>query len=274
MIKMLYSELMKLRLELIFIIFVPLECIFTYILYVMGWPLSSNIVLFVGLLGFTCSIYGIIYNAKSNNENIEKQLEKSRINTLLQSRYRTEKLAIFELNVFLMDTLVVYYHIKKLDVEKENYLKPKYFLLFQYLCLITNHDLLSSLPSSLIKKIQKTIINIDVEEKIESDCYEIIENFFQEHPTPPETSMFLITEYYEFYKLIRDKWDTSASFQFIFCKFLEKGIKENVLKAYFEEILNIISKNTIENLILKDNDIILQSPLYNFKLDAIKRYNE
>lgn len=261
----------KLEFWLIFGVFITIIVILIILYYIFKFNLVP-VLSFVGSLFLAfVTMLGILINMVETNHNLERQFTQFKVNTILQIRYPGEKTAILKLKSFLIRTIAVYNHLIKVnDKEKEVYLSSDDFLLLQYLWIISNENFLFSLPLEVSNKLQKKFQNNQqINDKIER--FKKTRNIFENGTIPNKTTMLLISEYKVFFKELQSKWEKNASFQLVYCDCMSKGIQEEELYSHFQEVLYLISNKKVEDFILEDNFVPLESPVFGLDFSELKK---
>lgn len=255
-------------------IFVLIICIF-YCLYNIFCVEFDNITIktiYTSLIIGLISSIGLFINLMNNiqtKEQTNRLIQENINNRFIQLRFSETKRAIHDLVIFLQSSINVYYRIIDLyGHEKPNnskVLTPRAFLIIQFINIISNTLILNDLPYSLRKFIENKfedklnpIFDESSEEMINYMANEIGSSF----------SALDLDEYKEFiYQFFEIKNQNQNLIVFKYY-YESPEITEKELLNHFNDILNILSSYTVEELILWDENIKIE------KIDYLSEYHK
>ena len=218
--------------------------------------------IFVSLFMVSITFMGILFNVLHNISLIDENLNTR----YLQIMYKDSKSAINHLKIDLQITIDLYRFLKtSLDYNdcEIDILSPHAFLVMQFINIISDCKLLDDLPilirGNLEKKFSQELL-LEPEYGPSSKYLKIMEN------TPSRGYDELPFHYYIEYKSFVDKFMNSnylIQSKYLFsCYFESKNISEERLFNHYNEILNDLINNRIDELILRERDIKIEQINY------------
>ncbi len=197
-----------------------------------------------------------------NNKKILNQNEESRF---IQLRFQESKDGIYELRELLQKTCTVFKQLKDFlsntHGKRHDFISPRAFLIMQFVYILANHDLLNKLPLHIRSRIQfkfKDKVTYNWNEESEAVLHEIdtthvpyLEQFYFETIYVYEDCIikFRKTPHYEY----------TCS---VFKVYYSSDISEEEFLSHFIDIFNEISSTKLDDLILKDKEIVLNELHY------------
>ena len=250
-----------------------------YIIYIFIIITGIFAIFCIGVIFFTCitinvktifaslfmgsiTCIGILINIK-HNSNLMKYnnelLDENLNSRFLQLRYHESKRAINTLKKELQITLLVYDYIKKYVENKDigiKCLSAHAFLVMQFVNLISNYELLNDLPITIKGNFEKKFEKKVSTNPVYTPSLEYLEIIDK---SPTLDIQDIPFPYYIEYKQSIDKFKESNQIiqnKHVFsCYFESDNISEEDLFNHFNQVLNDLSNNTIEDLILRDRDV-------------------
>lgn len=229
--------------------------------------------LIIGSISSIGLFINIINNIESRNQT-EKLIQENINNRFIQLRFNSCKRAVHDLTIFLQSSINIYYRIIDLygyeRTKRSHNLSPKAFLVMQFVNIITDTLLLNDLPYSLRKFIEDKFEN-NIKPDFDDSSREMLEIIGNEYHS--SSSALDLDEYKEFIHKFIETGSTSQN-AIVFKYYYESSnITEEELLYHFNNILNILTSHTIEELILMDENIKIERKdyltEYNLNMDKI-----
>ena len=224
--------------------------------------------LIIGLISSIGLFINLINNIETK-EQTNRLIQENVNNRFIQLRFNDSKRAIHDLIIFLQSSVNVYYRIIDLygheKHDNSKVLSPRAFLIMQFINIISNTLLLNDLPYSLRKFIENKFED-KLKPTFDGSSMEMID--FMSNEVGSSFSALDLDEYKEFiYQFFEIK---NQNQNVIFFKYYYESpeITEEELLNHFNDILNILSSYTVEELILWDENIEIE------KIDYLSEYNK
>ncbi|WP_292609617.1 MULTISPECIES: hypothetical protein [unclassified Methanobrevibacter] len=245
----------------IFILF-GIGVYFAYVAIFNQFEDSTYNAVYASLLMASISIISFLVSIINNNIT-RKQTEDF---NFIQLRFLDAKEGINELLLFLQETYLIYLQLQTLEKSnnpyKYQYLSPRAFLVMQFTNLCGDIILLNKLPITLRYKIEykfKDMTNKNFKDDY-LESYKIIFSVY-----PPHKSIRNYTSYIEFINEFRT-YKYPEQHKLVFRVYYgSKYIKTQDFYNHFKDIFVELCTNSIDELILKDNqDICLIEEDYGY----------
>ena len=242
--------------------------------------ISSNITVYASLIVGLISAIGIIYSNKHTIESIkltEKTLKNSEISLnqtnqlinqnedslFVQLRFHEVEKALYILMNELQLTLRIFDELLKLNSDKLCF-DPRGFLLMQYINIVSDIDLLKDVPVKLRSELQYPFLGRLGPNLSDGawDYLDIMNNYYADELF--ETIYEELYLSYEFEKIIIRFNENCRSdyFMRIFLSYYSSDITIREMAELMAYIIDRISKNKPENLILEEKDLKMDEKPY------------
>lgn len=224
--------------------------------------------LIIGLISSIGLFINLINNIETK-EQTNRLIQENVNNRFIQLRFNDSKRAIHDLIIFLQSSVNVYYRIIDLygheKHDNSKVLSPRAFLIIQFINIISNTLLLNDLPYSLRKFIENKFED-KLKPTFDGSSMEMID--FMSNEVGSSFSALDLDEYKEFiYQFFEIKNQNQNVIVFKYY-YESPEITEEELLNHFNDILNILSSYTVEELILWDENIEIE------KIDYLSEYNK